>query len=84
MFTSPSMSLDQSVGRAKTFATAGGASLPQPLAVVTQASELQPFRGAALTAYDPLADADGRAGQAALTVATHRLALAARRSRTAT
>lgn len=68
--------LDPSAGRANTFAAPGGASLPHLLDMLTAASEQQPFRCATLSAYDPLADADGRAGEAALDIATHVLALA--------
>ena len=76
--------LDPSAGRANAFAAPGGASLSELLGRLTEASALRPIRAAALTAYDPAADEDGRAGDAARTVVAHVVALAARAGRSAT
>ncbi|HUQ20190.1 MAG TPA: arginase family protein [Gemmatimonadaceae bacterium] len=60
--------LDASEGRANTYAVGGGLSVKEiEDAVRTIARDLR-VRGVSLTAYDPLADVDGRAREAAMRV----------------
>jgi arginase family enzyme len=61
--------LDVAEGRANQFATKGGLTVPQLLEAVRRLSRRLSIVGAAFTAYDPAADADGRIGSAALVVA---------------
>jgi arginase len=61
--------LDAREGKANQFATTGGLTVPQLLDAVRRLSSRLSLVGAALTSYDPAADADGRIAGAALAVA---------------
>lgn len=61
--------LDIAEGRANQFATTGGLTVSQLVAAVRRLATRLSAVGAALTAYDPAADADGRVAVAALMVA---------------
>jgi arginase len=61
--------LDPSEARVNQFAAPGGLSLESALAVIAAVGERCRVRAAAITAYDPGGDADGRASAAALRVA---------------
>jgi arginase len=67
-----------SVGRVNEFAAPGGLALDELLAVVGEAAAHCPLAGAALTAYDPAYDGDGRVRDAGIRVARALAALAAR------
>jgi arginase len=69
--------LDASVGRANHHAAPGGPSLETVLATVDAAFDHGRVAAAALTAYDPTADRDGRILEAARTIAA-RIAVRAR------
>jgi arginase len=64
-------SLDPSVGRANGFAAAGGFGVGEILDAVDRISGTASLIGAALTAYDPEADADGAVRRAAFRIARH-------------
>jgi arginase len=70
--------LDPAEGRANGFAADGGLTLTELLATLDCIAERFRIRAVALTAYDPVADADGRAGAAALRVLEHVAMLVAR------
>lgn len=61
--------LDSSEGRANQFATTGGLTRSQLIDAVRRLARRLSVVGAAFTAYDPAADADGRIANAALAVA---------------
>jgi len=61
--------LDAGEGKANQFATTGGLTTSQLLDAVRRLSSRLSLVGAALTSYDPAADADGRIAGAALAVA---------------
>jgi arginase len=69
--------LDPSVGRANHYAAPGGPTLATVLATVDAAFDHGRVAAAALTAYDPTADRDGRILDASRTIAA-RIALRAR------
>lgn len=60
--------LDPGEGRANRFAAPGGLALDDLLGCIAEIGDRCPVRGGALTAYDPEADEDGRAREAALAV----------------
>jgi arginase len=62
--------LDPAEGRANTYAAAGGLSRADAEWAVGAVGAAMPIEAAALTAFDPRADATGRARDAALTLAT--------------
>ncbi|MDX1643184.1 MAG: arginase family protein [Thermoanaerobaculia bacterium] len=62
--------LDPSVARINPFQAPGGLELEEVEAVVRTVAARLPLRVAALTAYDPEVDEDGRGGEAALRLAT--------------
>lgn len=70
--------LDPTEGRANSFATPGGLSLAGLRSTLSAMAAVRTIGAAAISAYDPGDDVDGRAGQAALEVAEHVLALASR------
>jgi arginase len=61
--------LDIAEGRANQFATTGGVTIAQLVDAVRRLATRLSVVGAAFTAYDPAADADGRVSVAALTIA---------------
>jgi arginase len=61
-------SLDPSEGRANQFAAPGGLSLAELRAALGLVSERFDVRAAAVTAYDPAVDEDGRMGRTAVEV----------------
>jgi len=69
--------LDPGEGRANTFAARDGLSLTQLQRTLTAMAAVRPIRAAAITAYDPAVDSDGRAGKSALELAEHVVAFAA-------
>lgn len=60
--------LDPSVARANSFASAGGLSVEEVLAVVERAAATAPIRAAAVTAFDPAYDDHGRDSAAATAI----------------
>lgn len=60
--------LDSSEGRANRFAAAGGLTVPELTAAIELAFERLQVTAAAITAYDPSLDADGRMARAAAQV----------------
>jgi arginase len=60
--------LDASEGKANTYAVGGGLSVSELEDAVRTITQALRVRGVALTAYDPLADVDGRACEAAINV----------------
>lgn len=70
--------LDPSEGRANEFAAPGGLPLHDLLSLLTDVAARSPLAGAALTAYDPSLDADGRVREAGVRVARTLAGLAAR------
>ncbi len=61
--------LDPSEGRANILAAPGGLTLPDTLDAVSAIGRRFPIGGAALTAYDPSFDEDGRVSRAAFRLA---------------
>jgi arginase len=60
--------LDTSEGNANSFAVAGGLSLRELLAAIQAIGDVVRIRAAALTAYDPACDENGKMSEAATTV----------------
>lgn len=69
--------LDESEGRANTYAVGGGLSASELHYCIEVLAGRFLIRGAALTAYDPSADSDGRVGKIALSTATQILSAVA-------
>lgn len=61
--------LDASVARANTYAVGGGLTVDDVEFAVSSIGRALPIAGITLSAYDPAGDADGRAAEAALTIA---------------
>lgn len=60
--------LDAGAARANSYAVGGGVTVDQMKAALTSIGRTLPIAGITLSAYDPAADSDGKAAQAAITL----------------